>query len=428
MIKNEILTRLRNNEPLSKIRKDFRSLSQLYEALREYLEELSKIADAKREALGLVQEQLDVKQAELEKANQEKETLEKENVEQRLIKEDLVAGVKSATQKRDRLRAEVKELEAKGFTTQIVKKLGEMEAKSGAELLLQVKTAEKYVHLKTEFSNLQIRKASLEKEIGNLETRKKNIEQMIVSEKNGLDELKVQTASYKAAVKAVESLFAEGLTRPEDIKSLAYGLRTLGIKGNPRASVTRLVTALEKMKTISAIEEKLQIKTEKLDMYTKAVALAKSELETLKEVAMKTIEEVLNTSVQAIRNTGQQANAQMQIQIRQVEEKYRVVLEELNRLEHRKGEAEAILGPGLALVGILNSPEYLKVVPAPFIMELLDRIQLWFETNLPNSSVSATASINAKEFNLLTFQQYKLPVLIELAKEGLKQFVMRQKT
>jgi chromosome segregation ATPase len=90
-----------------------------------------------REDLKRVQEQFDTKQAELEKADQEKETLEKENSELRLIGENLAAGVKSATDKRNKLAADVKELEARGFTAKIMKKIGHMEAKSGAELLLQ---------------------------------------------------------------------------------------------------------------------------------------------------------------------------------------------------------------------------------------------------------------------------------------------------
>jgi hypothetical protein len=90
-------------------------------------------------------------------------------------------------------------------------------------------------------------------------------------------------------------------------------------------------------------------------------------------------------------------------------------------LESRRAEAEILLGEGLPLVGMLKSPEDLKKVPLPYILQLLEKIQGWFEMNLPDVSVKPPEYICAKERSFLSIQSFNLAVLVELAKEGLKQ-------
>ena len=58
-------------------------------------------------------------------------------------KERLGREVTGGTEELDCLKAEISELQAKGFTSKILRKIKKIEGRSGSELLSQVDTAEK---------------------------------------------------------------------------------------------------------------------------------------------------------------------------------------------------------------------------------------------------------------------------------------------
>ena len=80
----------------------------------------------------------------------------------------------------------------------------------------------------------------------------------------------------------------------------------------------------------------------------------------------------------------------------------------------------------MALARALESPEDLKKVPVSFIMQLLEGTRSWVEMNMAEFLVRPTEAIRATDLSLLTINRYKPAALIELLKEGLKQFVMQQ--
>jgi hypothetical protein len=418
-LKTELLQELRKGAPLAEIRRKFRSQSQLYEALREYLEETEKTVDIKRRNLQQVEDELSEAKHEISRIDHERSIISERVTKAETQLKGLLAEVKRAAEKMGELVAAERSLTARGFSSEIMKKLSAIDAKSGEEFIRRVETAKKYTLLKKEFSILQKNRGCLKYEIGTLNADKRNIQEMVASEKNMLDELRVQTACYKETMDAVDTFLKAGYDS-EDIKSLIKGLEVFGIKGDPRASLSRLVTGLKEMKTLFAVEEKLDRKNGELATLTEAVAYAKSELKTIEQTVLQAFREALNTSVQAIKSTEKQANSQIQ----QAAEEYKVELEKIAELEHRKTEIEQFLVPGQALIGILASPQYLKSISAPFMMQFLNRIQRWFEMNYPSASTIATTSIHAKEYNLVPSQSYNLAALVELANEGLKQLTM----
>jgi predicted nucleic acid-binding Zn-ribbon protein len=442
-IKNEILRKLREGIPLKEVKEQFRSQSQLYDAIREFLEEASNTIEERQMRLRKAEEDSLKATNELQRLDLEKNRLQEEVAGLGQTKQALAAEASRLTGKRNYLLDEMKKLELNGFTPQIMEQLDTIVARSGQELVLQVETAEKYAQLRKEFSCLRTRTFELRDETRALETKKRNIEQQASSEKNALDELKVQTASFREAVAVAESLLEDGYTT-EDVKSLKHGLDVLGIKGRPHASVTRIINGLAKLKSLMDLEGKLCRRRGELAALNRDKESVKSELETAKELTLKTIEEIRVRSVQMISNTAQQSSDQMgqtaeklaanvteslvrmDAKVREAEEIYKTRLNEVAELECRKAAAEEALGQGLVLVGMLRSLEYLRKVPVAFMVDLLDRIQIWCELNFPTKSVTPHQGICAKDYNLMTVCSYKLPVLIELAKEGLKQTMLRQ--
>jgi len=444
VIKSDILEELRRGTPFAEIRTKFRSQSQLYEAVREYLEEVDETVGRKREDLRQVSEKLSVAENELQKVISERNMISERVAEQETRLKSLETEVREKAEKLHQLQSGMKELEARGFSEDLVRRINETEAKSSSDLLSRVKTAEKYMELKKECSGLSKRKAQLEDGIATLEIKEKSVKESVLSQRNILDELGVQTAAFKESVDIAESFRSEGYDA-EDMGALRSCLRTVGIKGDKRVSITRLVKGLEKEKTINAVEEKLRKKREEFAKVNQATVDAKMQLEIIKENTLKAIQETLDYSMQAIRTTAQKTNdsvmareeacklreaeflSSMEKQTQRAGERYEAELKQIIDLERRRLQCEDILGPGLALVTPLTSREQLKAVPLYFVIRLLERIQLWFEVNLPKAFAFPSLSINAKERNHTPFNPYRLSVLIELTNEGLKQQLMPKK-
>ena len=91
------------------------------------------------------------------------------------------------------------------------------------------------------------------------------------------------------------------------------------------------------------------------------------------------------------------------------------------------GMLKKTLEPGIAFLGILESPEVLKKVQLPIVVRLLERLHQWSEMYLQDVSTNPSENIHGKEFNLFTFKSYRLAVLIELAYEGLRQIMIQQR-
>lgn len=98
----------------------------------------------------------------------------------------------------------------------------------------------------------------MKKEILDLKKERRNIKKLVISQRNMLDELEIQTAAYEEAVVAVEGLLEDDYS-VDDIKSLKSGLNHVQIKGDPKTSIRRLVEGLTKHKNLCTLEERVGI-------------------------------------------------------------------------------------------------------------------------------------------------------------------------
>jgi len=441
-IKDEILEELRKRTPLAEIRRKYRSQSQLYEAIREFLEETDKIVEEGQERLEKVEGGLLEAETELKRVDHQKKEVSMEVEELSKSREKLSKEVARKTEHLDSLNKDIAELRVKGFTSQILKKIKTIEDRSGPELLSQVETVEKYRQIEKELSSLKNKKSVLEGKVRDLETRKEKMEERAISEKNMLDELKLRIATFKEAVATVRSLFRDGYST-KDIQSLKHGLDMLGIKGDPLLSISRLVKGLEKQRSLVALEDRVAEERKELTMLKKALAVTKIELKVAKQVT-KVFEDIKAAGVKAISETAEQTNktiksAEVKFEtqlreslvnfdacIQQTMEGVREELGEWGELQQQKGKLEETLDYCLVLLGILKSTEFLKKVPLSLVVQLFDRLHLWSEMNLKDISIRPSENIHNKENKLQTWHSYKLPVLIEFVYEDLKQIMIQQ--
>ncbi len=441
-IKDEILMELRKRMPLAEIKRKYRSQSQLYEAIREFLQEADKIAEEALERLGRVEKGLSEAETELKRLNCEREKVSGELHELVQTREKLIGDVRRRTEELQRLNADITELQAKGFTSEIVKKIMAIDSRSGSELLSQMETVEEYRKMEEEFSGLKKNKATLEGRIRTLESKKGKIEERVISERNRLDELKLRTTTFREAVGVVCSLFRDGYST-SDIKSLKDGLNALGIKGDPLLTITRLVTGLKKYKTLVALENKVSETTKELGMLRKATVEAKSDLKVAKQL-IKTFKEVKNAGVNAIAGTAEQAERTITGTATMAEKQVTASLEkfdahilltmggvrgelgEYGELQQQTGRLKEIVELAFVFLGILQEPDYLKKVPLGLIVQIFERLHLWSRMILPNAKIRPSQNIQNKNFNLQTWHSYEISVLIEFICEGLREIVLRQ--
>jgi hypothetical protein len=282
----------------------------------------------------------------------------------------------------------------------------------------------------------------LEEKVQNLRANIEELEKKLRSEQNQLDELRLSTATFKEAVNLVCSLFRNGYSTA-DIESLKHGLKMLGIKGDPSASLTRLVKGLLKYKTLIALNDKIRALKKDLKMLKTAISEANSELTVAKQI-ITTFEEVRAAGLKAISETSEQAKTKMKdtaeasekhmttsangfdARIQNTMEKVRAELGEWGELKEKEGRLKETLFPGAVLLGILKEPEYLNQIPTPLMLRFFESLQLWAQQNLKDVTVQPSQRISKKDFNLSSFASYRISVLIDFVCEELREIVIQR--
>lgn len=247
-IVTEILDEMRRNASLLEIREKYRSQSQIYEAIRLFLDEVGKAIDDKRARIleagaELVRTKSDVKdlQNTLEKVSEdilkgkaESERLARQNNEQK--------------EKRLCLQKEIDDLNAMGYTPEILRRIKCVEVREGPALWADVKRADRRRRLLKETRALKDLRASLKRDVVCLNEKKDKIKECVKSEQNRLDSVKAESEFFKEALSIVGALFKAGFTT-SDLEGLLAGIQLLGIRNDPPLTMARLLQALEGAKT-----------------------------------------------------------------------------------------------------------------------------------------------------------------------------------
>jgi len=442
-VRDEILDDLRAGTSFGEITAKYRTKSGIYEAIRIFLPELETKLEEKRKSFEKADTDLFKAQNELGRLTRENNDLVRKNGELRKEKEKLTSDVAGMRDELDLFCASKERLESEGYTGVVMKKIAEIERRSGSQLLKELKTLEKYRRIKREVAALVKKEASLKEEVKSLKAKKKETEKKIVSKRNQLDELKLQTAVHKQAISVVTKFFKDGYDS-KDLLSLKYGLDTVGIAGDPTTSIARLVNGLKKEKNIFDLEERTAEKRKELAFLDKALVETKTELKIINEETLNRIEETKNTSVDTISHVGEKANLSIDDTSARFETRLddsfgkfddhicqtmtvvRDELAEWGELKQQMGRLQEALGPGIFLLGVLKSTEYLKTVPLAFIVHLFDRLSLWAQINMENVKVKPSANIQRREPQLFSWQLYEFSALVEFVAESLKQILIQK--
>ncbi len=439
-IVTEILDEMRRNASLLEIREKYRSQSQIYEAIRLFLDEVGKAIDDKRARIleagaELVRTKSDVKdlQNTLEKVSEdilkgkaESERLARQNNEQK--------------EKRLCLQKEIDDLNAMGYTPEILRRIKCVEVREGPALWADVKRADRRRRLLKETRALKDLRASLKRDVVCLNEKKDKIKECVKSEQNRLDSVKAESEFFKEALSIVGALFKAGFTT-SDLEGLLAGIQLLGIRNDPPLTMARLLQALEGAKTLVCLSDRVETKREELTALNEASSTVKNELRTTETVTLKIIEEARTASSRAIGDVAQKEALAVENRTRTFNELVAISLGkidtavqqtiqaskmELGKLEREKTQLEHLLTPASALFWTLESQDYVNTLPLPIVARVADRLSSWCETNVKDFSVKPSPNACAKDFAFLPLQEYKLTACVALLSEGIRQFAVQK--
>lgn len=435
-IKDKILERLRRGEPLSEIRKEHKSVSKTYEALRQFLDESDKIVDERQRSL----EDLRNAQAEEEKrliqTKQERVKISQENDELTKLNEKMDEEVMRKTVELHRLNDNLDELSKRGYSPELLREIGKIEARSGRKLLKQLRTVEKFNQTKKEFRSLKRRKGIVEREFHEIQIEKTEIQKAVVSEGNRLDELKIQGAAHEEAVEVVKDFKRDGYSA-EDLRVLKSCLDTLQIKDDPKLSISRLARGLEMQKSLTILKDHVEKERKNFRKFEKAKTEAKDESEILKQTTIGTIETARNAGLEAINQIVENAKTAIldaakkfetitDGHLRRCEDHFQRNMEKVNaasqeyaEFQKEKSRFEETVYPMMLLLGS-KDPQLLDQVPILFVAEVLNRVLVWVILKAPEATVVPSQYIQTKDPFLFS-GPHKISHLLELASEGLKQ-------
>jgi hypothetical protein len=319
-----------------------------------------------------------------------------------------------------------------------------MEPGTGPQFWSDLKFASQRHQLKAETQALKQEKTTLECEIKELRDKREVEVKLAQSQENKLDDLRLQTEAVKEAVSTVE-LFFKGGWSTEDLKCLKLGLDLLGMKNEPRASISRLLRALGEEKSLASLSEKVDRKRDELNMLNDACARVKTDSQIIQTVSLKAIKEARDASVRAIATAAEhgktvaeasasslekltrETSAEISAQVQQTIGNIKAELIEWGEFQKEKAKLEPFLIPARVLFGIIECPDYLYSISAPMVLRLFERLQAWCEANLKNFLIQPSANISARSaFNLPSFQSYDLAVLTALVCEGLKTYMTQK--
>lgn len=436
----EILEDLRKNKSLLEIGGKYRSKSQTYEAIRQYLVEADKVVIDRRQCIGALNAEIAQAKKELDDLQNAKERLSEDLLKKRAEAEQLTGQNRALEEKKLWLQNEVAGLNAKGYTPAILRKIGRVEAREGPTLWADVKSVARCRELSKETRALKDLKASLKADVSCLNEKKDKIKNYIKSEQNRLDSIKAESEFFREALRIIGAFFEAGFTT-SDLEGLLAGIQLLGIRNDPPLTLARLLQALESAKTLVCLSDRVETKRKELTTLNESSSIVKNELRTTEAVTLKIIEEARTASSRAIGDVAQKEALAIENRTRTFNELAAISLAkidttvqqtiqaskiELGKLEQEKAQLDPLLAPARVLFWTLESQDYMNSLPLPIVARVADRLSHWCETNVKGFSVKPSLNICAEDFAFLSLQGYKLTACAALLSEGIRRFAAQK--
>jgi chromosome segregation ATPase len=420
-VKGRVKEDLHAGKPWDVIYKRYRSKSQIYEGLTDWFEDVKGEITAKQDEAAGLDAKIEDLTSKVKGASTEHAGLLEKNEDLKEKCAQLSENVSSLEQRKatldthvNNLTSRIDELASRGVTLETVEKIHTAQFESGEDLLGRVQTAQAHARLQEDEEKLRVEKEKLEGTVNSLEETVKGLQEKVTSAENKLDTLRDETAIYGTAVDVVKRLFRTGYST-KDITHLSEGLKTMGIKDDPQASLKRLVKGLEKAKSLIVLNEQIKEAEAELKAIQRDLNAAKAELKSMNDTTLKTIGDARETAVTEIEKTGDEVTAEM----RGVLAELREDVKGWGEIQREAGKLQGDIENAQNFMAFMQEDEVLEMAPPSFASALMDRIRLWINKKHSQVRVAPSKEAHAKDDSLITWKKYSLVALAEFVHEAL---------
>lgn len=328
VVKAECLSRLKAGATPPELLKEFRP-GPVYDALSEYLtfssglvEEIRRSVENGQHELARIREETRValeesaaRKAEVGVLAEGKAELD-EDIEKRGLR------VSELRLEEERLDSKLEEYGERGVTDKTFRRLDRISFGSEDELITRLDTVERYLELVSETKNRNLELLSVTNKVNELGREIKNLKAEAVKLRNERDEELSRNYVQSESIRILSTFYKDKYTS-SDIEGIRIGLNTLGIKGNPRTSVKRLIETLGGELKLSRLRIEIDARRTELDTLVKTLESVKGQLNSYSNVALASLKEVkaatrnqidaiYKEAVFRVGDMGQTANKQLE--------------------------------------------------------------------------------------------------------------------
>ena len=324
----ECLTRLKGGAAPAELLREF-SPGPVYDAVREYLTysagevgEIRRSREREQEAFARVKEEGRVAGESAAARKVEAESLiarVRALDEQVKVRERSVAELR---QTEERLNSKLKEYSGRGITDATFRRLDRFNFGLEDELISRLDTVERHRSLESEAEKKNTEQSNLILKVKELQREKAGLEAEILGLRSSRDEELKENFIQVESIRILSTFYNDGYTS-EDIEGIRIGLSTLGIGGDPKTSVRRLIDFLGGELELTRLRTEIDARTEELRVLHNTIELVKGQLTSYKDAALaalreaeaaskKTLEGVYAQTVGGVKATGEEAGKQIQ--------------------------------------------------------------------------------------------------------------------
>jgi hypothetical protein len=407
LVRDEVFERLKKGEQLSKLRGEYRSSSQINEAAQAYLKWLEERIEEKRTEFAIIEENGAKQKDMFERLKDEAIKLGKNVDTLRSQEEQLDRKVGSSREELKELQLGIKELNQKGFTSEIVGKLANIGDKTGPEVWEIVQDYIKAQQLRQEIAANTKTLAQIEDRVGSLDRQKIDVKRSLTALQGKLEVLRTEFAAFEDLSQILNIAAQKGYSM-ETIEEVRIKLENPEIPKPLSSAMGKLLPVLASAQNLSGLVEQINLAETKLDTTLKSEAEAKIRIETLQNVTIRTIENVKNAGEKAVSDLTLNAESEIKITIADLQRQLegittnsQIILKntstELARLGEQKGQLKESILLGQIFFAFMESTDYLKRLEPFTVIQLLERIQLWIDLNCPGGSIRVNFNMASGE-------------------------------
>jgi hypothetical protein len=404
-IADEVFNRLKNGEDPDSVRRSYRSQSQVSEGFRLYIDYQEKKMRETCPELAAAEEKLRQTTIMYDRKTQEKKELTEDVSSLRSEKAGLQKDVDEKRAEFKSLCKGVETLQKRGFNQSIMTRISESVDLNGPEVWRVLENTAERARLQEEIEICKRTKEEVECDVSLLNAKKQKAKNSLCSVERQLASAEAKLSVLGGIVDLFESCQKAGFTL-EDMKALFSFLIQKEVGKNPCQSLAHLLEQIEAQKDLEATKSELRLAENRLSETLVLESQSKARVELVEKTCIKSLQEQEAAGLEYIHQYAGKINEWMSsvmVNFQSEIEKAKDCAVEVGVLRQEKIQLEKVIVQAKVLMGMLESDECLQRIEPMFVIQLLERFQLWLELKWPGAKVSIIQALTSFELRAVPY-------------------------